>query len=144
LRRDYRQQLEASLALIGRAGQGIVLYLRGHEGRGIGLTHKLRAYALQDAGLDTVDANLKLGLSVDARDYTIGSMILQNLGVSNIRLLTDNPDRYSGIAEYGLNISERVPLVMPTTAETSAYLKAKQARLAHALSTGVEDVADIR
>ncbi|CAD5371445.1 3,4-dihydroxy-2-butanone 4-phosphate synthase / GTP cyclohydrolase-2 [Rubrivivax sp. A210] len=135
LRCDCQQQLEASMAAVGRAGRGVVLYLRGHEGRGIGLTHKLRAYALQDAGLDTVDANLELGLSVDSRDYTVGAMILQDLGVTGMRLLTNNPAKYRGIADYGLRIVERVPLIATPNKENAAYLKTKQVRLGHALET---------
>jgi 3,4-dihydroxy 2-butanone 4-phosphate synthase/GTP cyclohydrolase II len=138
LRCDCQQQLEASMAAVGRAGQGVVLYLRGHEGRGIGLTHKLRAYALQDAGLDTVDANLELGLSVDARDYTVGAMILQDLGVTGMRLLTNNPAKYRGIADYGLRIVERVPLIATPNEENAAYLKTKQMRLGHVLDAMTE------
>ncbi|MDP9932788.1 bifunctional 3,4-dihydroxy-2-butanone-4-phosphate synthase/GTP cyclohydrolase II [Variovorax paradoxus] len=133
LRCDCRSQLEDSLAAVGRAGRGVVLYLRGHEGRGIGLTHKLRAYALQDAGLDTVDANLELGLSVDSRDYTVGAKILQDLGITSMRLLTNNPAKYRGIAEYGLKITERVPLCTSPTPENVAYLTTKQRRLGHEL-----------
>jgi 3,4-dihydroxy 2-butanone 4-phosphate synthase/GTP cyclohydrolase II len=133
LRCDCRQQLEVSLAAVGRAGRGVVLYLRGHEGRGIGLTHKLRAYALQDAGLDTVDANLELGLSVDARDYTVGARILQDLGITSMKLLTNNPAKYRGIADFGLQIVERVPLQTLPTRENVAYLRTKQLRLGHVL-----------
>lgn len=138
LRCDCRAQLEASLAAIGKAGRGVVLYLRGHEGRGIGLTHKLRAYALQDAGLDTVDANLELGLSVDARDYTVGAKILQDLGITSMRLLTNNPHKYRGIAEYGLRITERLPLCTAPTAENVAYLRTKQTRLGHILGVSTQ------
>jgi 3,4-dihydroxy 2-butanone 4-phosphate synthase/GTP cyclohydrolase II len=133
LRCDCRQQLEASLAAVGREGRGVVVYLRGHEGRGIGLTHKLRAYALQDDGLDTVDANLSLGLQADARDYTVGARILQDLGITSMRLLTNNPAKYRCIAEFGLQISEKVPLHTPPTRENHAYLMTKQARMGHAL-----------
>lgn len=139
LRCDCRQQLEASLAAVGRAGRGVVLYLRGHEGRGIGLTHKLRAYALQDAGLDTVDANLELGLSVDARDYTVGAMILKDLGVTSMRLLTNNPAKYQGIADYGLRIVQRLPLHTLPTAENRGYLMTKQRRLGHSLGVLSEE-----
>lgn len=133
LRCDCQQQLDASLAAVGRAGRGVVLYLRGHEGRGIGLTHKLRAYALQDKGRDTVEANLELGLSVDARDYAVGAMILQDLGITSMRLLTNNPDKYRGIADFGLRISERVPIRTPLTKENAFYLMTKQRRMGHAL-----------
>jgi 3,4-dihydroxy 2-butanone 4-phosphate synthase/GTP cyclohydrolase II len=133
LRCDCRQQLEASLAAVGREGRGVVVYLRGHEGRGIGLTHKLRAYALQDEGLDTVDANLSLGLEADARDYTVGARILQDLGITSMRLLTNNPAKYRCIAEFGLQISEKVPLHTPPTRENHAYLMTKQARMGHTL-----------
>lgn len=133
LRCDCRQQLEASLAAVGREGRGVVVYLRGHEGRGIGLTHKLRAYALQDDGLDTVDANLSLGLQVDARDYTVGARILQDMGITSMRLLTNNPAKYRCIAEFGLQISEKVPLHTPPTQENRAYLMTKQTRMGHTL-----------
>jgi 3,4-dihydroxy 2-butanone 4-phosphate synthase/GTP cyclohydrolase II len=133
LRCDCRQQLEASLAAVGREGRGVVVYLRGHEGRGIGLTHKLRAYALQDDGMDTVDANLSLGLQVDARDYTVGARILQDLGITSMRLLTNNPAKYRCIAEFGLQISEKVPLHTPPTRENHAYLMTKQSRMGHTL-----------
>ena len=133
LRCDCRQQLEASLAAVGREGRGVVVYLRGHEGRGIGLTHKLRAYALQDEGLDTVDANLSLGLEADARDYTVGARILQDLGITSMRLLTNNPAKYRCIAEFGLQISEKVPLHTPPTRENHAYLMTKQTRMGHTL-----------
>lgn len=141
LRCDCRQQLEASLAAVGRAGRGVVLYLRGHEGRGIGLTHKLLAYALQDAGLDTVEANLELGLAVDARDYAAGASILQDLGITSMRLLTNNPAKYRGICEFGLRIAERVPLRTPPTRENVAYLMTKQKRLGHALDLAAQAVA---
>jgi 3,4-dihydroxy 2-butanone 4-phosphate synthase/GTP cyclohydrolase II len=136
LRCDCQQQLDHALAAVGRAGRGVVLYLRGHEGRGIGLTHKLRAYALQDAGLDTVEANLELGLSVDARDYGVGARILQDLGITSMRLLTNNPAKYRGIADFGLCIVERVPLRTPPTRENLAYLRTKQERLGHTLDVG--------
>lgn len=133
LRCDCQQQLQASLAAVGREGKGVVLYLRGHEGRGIGLTHKLRAYALQDEGLDTVDANLELGLEVDARDYAVGASILKDLGITSMRLLTNNPAKYQCIAEHGLRISEKVALHTPATRENFSYLEAKRKRLGHTL-----------
>jgi 3,4-dihydroxy 2-butanone 4-phosphate synthase / GTP cyclohydrolase II len=139
LRCDCRQQLEASLAAVGRAGRGVVLYLRGHEGRGIGLTHKLRAYALQDTGLDTVDANLELGLSVDSRDYTVGARILQDLGITSMRLLTNNPAKYQGIADFGLRITERLSLHTAPTQENLGYLMTKQRRLGHSLGVMHEE-----
>ncbi len=141
LRCDCRQQLEASLAAVGREGRGVVVYLRGHEGRGIGLTHKLRAYALQDDGLDTVDANLSLGLQVDARDYTVGAKILKDLGITSMRLLTNNPAKYRCIAEFGLQISEKVPLHTPPTRENQAYLMTKQTRMGHTLQVALNQTA---
>lgn len=139
LRCDCQQQLEASLAAVGRAGRGVVLYLRGHEGRGIGLTHKLRAYALQDAGMDTVDANLELGLSVDARDYSVGAKILKDLGITSMQLLTNNPAKYRGIADFGLRIVQRLALHTPPTEENRSYLLTKQQRLGHTLDVASAD-----
>src|SRR5581483_9248260 len=110
---------------IAAVGRGVIVYLRGHEGRGIGLAHKLRAYTLQDGGLDTVDANLELGLPVDSREYGIGAQILADLGVHAIRLLTNNPDKYYGLAGYGLDIIERVALSIPATAHNRRYLDTK-------------------
>ena len=133
LRCDCRMQLEASLAKIGAHGQGVVVYLRGHEGRGIGLTHKLRAYALQDAGRDTIEANLELGLAVDARDYAVGAAILRDLGVSSMRLLTNNPAKYDSINSFGLGIVERTPLTTEPNSENVSYLMTKQTRLGHTL-----------
>lgn len=138
LRCDCQQQLQTSLAAVGREGKGVVLYLRGHEGRGIGLSHKLRAYALQDEGLDTVDANLELGLEVDARDYTVGASILKDLGITSMRLLTNNPAKYRCIAEFGLRISQ-VALHTPPTRENLAYLETKKNRLGHTLQASLSD-----
>jgi 3,4-dihydroxy 2-butanone 4-phosphate synthase/GTP cyclohydrolase II len=118
---------------VGREGRGVIVYLRGHEGRGIGLLHKLRAYALQDEGLDTVEANVRLGLGVDQRDYAVGAQILRDLGVSSMRLMTNNPRKYEGITDFGLHISERVPLLAPVDDENGAYLRAKQIILGHVL-----------
>ena len=112
---------------IDEAGHGVVVYLRGHEGRGIGITHKLRAYELQDAGLDTVDANLELGLPVDSREYGIGAQILADLGLTSVRLLTNNPTKYGGLDGFGLTISGRVPLHVPVHAEAQ-QLHGHQAR----------------
>ena len=116
----------------------MVLYMRGHEGRGIGLMHKLQAYQLQDAGDDTVDANLKLGLPADARDYGIGAQILVDLGVRSMRLLTNNPAKRVGLDGYGLHIIERVPLPVRANAENIRYLMTKRDRMGHDL-TGLED-----
>ena len=113
LRCDCGPQLQAALAAVAQEGRGMVLYIRGHEGRGIGLLHKLQAYQLQDAGADTVDANLDLGLPADARDYGTGAQILVDLGVHSMRLLTNNPAKRAGLEGYGLRIAGRVPL--PTT-----------------------------
>ncbi|MGY1621474.1 bifunctional 3,4-dihydroxy-2-butanone-4-phosphate synthase/GTP cyclohydrolase II [Geodermatophilus sp. SYSU D00965] len=133
LRCDCGPQLQAALAAVAQEGRGVVLYIRGHEGRGIGLLHKLQAYQLQDAGVDTVDANLDLGLPADARDYGTGAQILVDLGVHTMRLLTNNPAKRAGLEGYGLKITGRVPLPSHVTAENLAYLKTKRDRMGHLL-----------
>jgi 3,4-dihydroxy 2-butanone 4-phosphate synthase/GTP cyclohydrolase II len=133
LRCDCGQQLENALARVAREETGVVLYLRNHEGRGIGLTDKLRAYALQDEGLDTVQANVKLGLPVDARNYDVGAQILTDLGLTTIRLMSNNPAKFQGLETYRLKIVERVPLLTTPTCENHSYLRAKQVKLGHLL-----------
>jgi 3,4-dihydroxy 2-butanone 4-phosphate synthase/GTP cyclohydrolase II len=133
LRCDCGMQLDAAMEQVALAGEGVVVYLRGHEGRGIGLGHKLRAYSLQDQGRDTVEANVELGFPPDSREYGIGSQILVDLGVTTMRLMTNNPAKYGGIEGYGLEIVDRVPLHTEPTAENIAYLKAKQRKLGHLL-----------
>jgi 3,4-dihydroxy 2-butanone 4-phosphate synthase/GTP cyclohydrolase II len=130
---DCGAQLSRALTEIGRVGRGVVVYLRGQEGRGIGLSHKLRAYQLQDAGLDTVDANLALGLPVDTREYGIGAQILRDLGVTRLSLMTNNPAKHQGLQGYGLTIVDRVPILITPNGENLAYLRAKQQRLNHDL-----------
>jgi 3,4-dihydroxy 2-butanone 4-phosphate synthase/GTP cyclohydrolase II len=129
---DCGPQLRGALRQVAAEGRGVVLYVRGHEGRGIGLLDKLRAYALQDQGLDTVDANVQLGLPVDARDYGTGAQILVDIGVRSMRLLTNNPAKRAGLEGYGLSIVERVPLVIEPTEHNAAYLDTKATRLGHA------------
>ena len=133
LRCDCGPQLDAALAAVAEEGRGIVLYMRGHEGRGIGLLHKLQAYQLQEAGADTVDANLALGLPADARDYGMGAQILVDLGVRSMRLLTNNPDKRAGLEGYGLRISGRVPLPVRAVPENVGYLRTKRDRMGHDL-----------
>jgi 3,4-dihydroxy 2-butanone 4-phosphate synthase/GTP cyclohydrolase II len=133
LRCDCGPQLNAALRLVAQQGRGIVLYVRGHEGRGIGLLHKLRAYTLQDQGRDTVDANLELGLPADARDYGIGAQILADLGVRSMRLLTNNPAKRAGLEGYGLSIVERVPLIVDPNDHNERYLMTKAQRMGHDL-----------
>jgi 3,4-dihydroxy 2-butanone 4-phosphate synthase/GTP cyclohydrolase II len=133
LRCDCGTQLDAALAKIQAAEHGVVLYLRGQEGRGIGLGHKIRAYNLQEQGRDTVEANVELGLPVDAREYGIGSQILADLGVRRMRLLTNNPSKYGALGGFGLEIVERVPLVVSPTRENARYLRTKQEKLGHVL-----------
>jgi 3,4-dihydroxy 2-butanone 4-phosphate synthase/GTP cyclohydrolase II len=133
LRCDCGAQLEGALRRVAEAGQGVVVYLRGQEGRGIGLAHKLRAYSLQERGRDTVDANLELGLPVDDREYGIGSQILVDLGVTTMRLMTNNPAKYGGLEGYGLHIVERVPLETYPNPENLRYLRTKRERMGHLL-----------
>lgn len=133
LRCDCGAQLDRALQLVAKEGRGVVLYIRGHEGRGIGLFAKLEAYNLQDDGFDTADANRELGLPVDARDYGIGAQILYDIGVRSMRLLTNNPTKRAGIEGYGLTISERVPLMTEMTAHNRDYLRAKAEKMGHFL-----------
>jgi GTP cyclohydrolase II/3,4-dihydroxy-2-butanone 4-phosphate synthase len=125
-------QLDAALDTIQRDG-GVVVYLRGHEGRGIGLVNKLRAYKLQEEGLDTLDANLALGLPIDARDYGAASAILADLGIRSVRLLTNNPEKERQLAEHGIAVTERVPLVVGVGAYNEGYLETKRDRMGHDL-----------
>jgi 3,4-dihydroxy 2-butanone 4-phosphate synthase/GTP cyclohydrolase II len=142
---DCGPQLRESMRLVAESGCGAVVYLRGHEGRGIGLGHKLRAYALQEDGLDTVDANLQLGLPVDDREYGVGAQILVDLGVTKMRLLTNNPAKYSGLTGFGLEIVERVPLESTPTPENRRYLRTKRERMGHLLDAAdLDDVGRIR
>jgi 3,4-dihydroxy 2-butanone 4-phosphate synthase/GTP cyclohydrolase II len=140
LRCDCGPQLQTALAKVAAEGAGVVVYLRGHEGRGIGLAHKIQAYALQEDGRDTVDANLELGLPVDSREYGIGAQILVDLGVTSMRLLTNNPSKRGGLEGFGLNIVERVPLETNPTAFNIDYLRTKRERMGHMLGglDGVE------
>src|ERR1700730_8474099 len=119
----------------------VVVYLRGHEGRGIGIGHKVRAYQLQDRGRDTVQANLELSLPGDGRDYSAGAQIVADLGITSVRLMTNNPAKYEGIAELGLTISERVPLVTEPTIDNVQYLRTKQAKMGHLLGFPRDETA---
>jgi 3,4-dihydroxy 2-butanone 4-phosphate synthase/GTP cyclohydrolase II len=141
LRCDCGMQLDAALGAVAAEGRGVVLYMRGHEGRSIGLTHKLRAYQLQEQGLDTVEANEELGFPPDPRDYGIGAQILADLGVRSMRLLTNNPAKRAGLEGYGLSILERVPLETSPTPQNIGYLRTKREKLGHLLSldTTAED-----
>ncbi len=137
---DCGPQLELSMTEITTAGAGIVVYLRGHEGRGIGLLHKLQAYALQDSGADTIDANLQLGFGEDERDYAAGAQILRDLGVTSARLLTNNPDKTIALEAYGVKISERLPLRIAPNEDSLRYLQTKAERMGHDLP-GLEDLS---
>ncbi|MBA3327128.1 MAG: bifunctional 3,4-dihydroxy-2-butanone-4-phosphate synthase/GTP cyclohydrolase II [Solirubrobacterales bacterium] len=132
LRCDCGEQLESALSMIEREGRGVLLYL-AQEGRGIGLLNKLRAYKLQEGGLDTVEANLQLGLPVDLRDYGIGAQILVDLGLSSIRILTNNPKKIRGLEGYGLSVSEQVPIEHLPNPHNEDYLRAKRERMGHTL-----------
>lgn len=131
---DCGLQLEQSLACLAAEG-GVLIYLR-QEGRGVGLANKLKAYSLQDQGYDTVEANLQLGLPVDNRNYEIAFHILKHLGIDKLRLLTNNPHKVDALREYGLNVMERVPILVKATQENYTYLKTKQDKLGHLLSLG--------
>jgi 3,4-dihydroxy 2-butanone 4-phosphate synthase/GTP cyclohydrolase II len=138
---DCGTQLDRAMARVADEGRGVVVYLRGHEGRGIGLGHKLRAYKLQDEGRDTVEANLELGFPADSREYGIGAQILVDLGITTMRLMTNNPAKYGGIEGYGLEIVERVPVQTEPTDENIAYLRAKQRKLGHLLDVEADEAA---
>ncbi|MEV0679501.1 bifunctional 3,4-dihydroxy-2-butanone-4-phosphate synthase/GTP cyclohydrolase II [Actinosynnema sp. NPDC050436] len=133
LRCDCGPQLDAALEAVAAQGRGVVLYMRGHEGRGIGLMHKLQAYQLQDNGADTVDANLAQGLPADARDYGTGAQILCELGIKSMRLLTNNPAKRVGLEGYGLRVIDRVPLPISPNPENLRYLRTKRDRMGHEL-----------
>jgi 3,4-dihydroxy 2-butanone 4-phosphate synthase/GTP cyclohydrolase II len=133
LRCDCGPQLQSAVERIGEEGRGVILYIRGHEGRAIGLTHKLRAYQLQEAGRDTVEANVELGFPPDPRDYGIGAQILVDIGVRSMRLLTNNPSKRAGLEGHGLSIDERVPLETRPNDHNLEYLKTKREKLGHLL-----------
>jgi 3,4-dihydroxy 2-butanone 4-phosphate synthase/GTP cyclohydrolase II len=132
MRCDCGEQLEAALAMIEKEGQGVLLYL-SQEGRGIGLLNKLKAYKLQEEGLDTVEANLKLGLPADLRDYGIGAQILGDLGLTSIRILTNNPKKIRGLEGYGLSVSDQVPIEAVPNDHNQSYLSTKRDRMGHTL-----------
>lgn len=133
LRCDCGPQLRAALRAVTESARGVVVYLKGHEGRGIGLVHKLAAYRLQEDGHDTVDANLALGLPADARDWGVAAAILADLGVRSLRLLTNNPAKRDGLLAHGLDVLAVVPLTVPANPHNAAYLRAKAERLGHVL-----------
>jgi len=144
MRCDCGDQLHGAVAQIGKEGRGVVLYVRGHEGRAIGLTHKLRAYQLQEQGRDTVEANVELGFEADPRDYGIGAQILVDLGVRSMRLLTNNPAKRAGLEGYGLSIVERVPLETRPNPENIEYLRTKREKLGHLLGNLEPGMAEVQ
>lgn len=141
VRCDCGLQLEHALGQVAAEGRGAVVYLRGHEGRGIGLLSKLRAYGLQDAGADTVDANLALGLPVDARDYGAGAQILAALGVRRMRLVTNNPAKRAGLEAHGLEVTDMVRIPIRPTPHNLAYLRTKRNRMGHDLTALADEAA---
>jgi 3,4-dihydroxy 2-butanone 4-phosphate synthase/GTP cyclohydrolase II len=134
LRCDCGSQLQAALRRIGDSDSGALIYLQGHEGRGIGLANKIRAYALQDQGMDTVEANAALGLGEDLRDYAVAAQILRSLGLGKVRLLSNNPRKAAGLAAYGVEVMEEIPLVLPANPHNRDYLAAKRDKLGHRLA----------
>ena len=130
---DCGEQLRTAMKMIEKEGKGVILYILNHEGRGIGLTNKIKAYAIQDQGVDTVEANKRLGFKPDQRDYGIGAQILVSLGVKKLRLLTNNPRKFIGLTGYGLEIIERVPIEIPPNTVNREYLKAKKEKMGHIL-----------
>jgi len=133
LRFDCGAQLEEAMRRVSAEGQGVVLYIVGHEGRGIGLANKLKAYELQEQGHDTVEANVALGFAPDLRDYGIGAQILVDLGLTSMRLMTNNPTKIVGLEGYGLTVSEQVPLEVPSCPQNIEYLRTKREKMAHRL-----------
>ena len=133
LRCDCGPQLDVALRTVADEGRGVVVYLRGHEGRGIGLLHKLAAYRLQDAGRDTVDANLDLGLPADARHYGAASQVLRDLGVTHVRLLTNNPEKSESLDDFGIHVDAQLPLTPRPNKHNLAYLRTKRDRMGHSL-----------
>jgi len=139
MRCDCGVQLDAAMKVIADEGTGVMVYLRGHEGRGIGIGHKIRAYELQDEGHDTVEANVAMGLPVDSREYGIGAQILVDLGVTSMRIITNNPAKYGGLDGFGLDITERVPSITAPNPENIRYLKTKVEKMGHLLE-GLDDL----
>ena len=133
LRCDCGVQLDAAMERIAEEGLGVLVYLRGHEGRGIGIGHKIRAYSLQEEGHDTVEANVELGLPVDSREYGIGAQMLNDLGITTMRLMTNNPAKYGGLEGFGLEITERVPVLSAPNPENIGYLRTKREKMGHLL-----------
>ncbi|KAL6979239.1 Monofunctional riboflavin biosynthesis protein RIBA 3, chloroplastic, partial [Sarracenia purpurea var. burkii] len=136
---DCGNQLALAMQLIEQDGRGVVVYLRGHEGRGIGLGHKLQAYNLQDQGHDTVEANLELGFAADAREYGIAAQILRDIGVWTMRLMTNNPAKYTGLKGYGLAVVGRVPVLTPITEENRKYLETKRTKMGHVYGSDIRE-----
>ena len=133
LRCDCGQQLKKSMEMIAKEGRGVVVYIHHHEGRGIGLVNKMKAYHLQEHGADTVDANLMLGFPADLRDYSLGAQVLKDLGLNKIKLISNNPGKYVALSGYDLEITERVPLIIEPTDESRDYLNTKKERMGHLL-----------
>jgi len=139
MRCDCGVQLDAAMKTINEEGAGVIIYLRGHEGRGIGIGHKIRAYELQDDGADTVEANELQGLPIDSREYGIGAQILVDLGITTMRLITNNPAKYGGLDGFGLDIVDRVPSITAPNPENIRYLKTKAEKMGHLLE-GLDDL----
>jgi 3,4-dihydroxy 2-butanone 4-phosphate synthase/GTP cyclohydrolase II len=133
VRCDCGEQLHRSMEMINKEGKGVILYILNHEGRGIGFANKIKAYAIQEQGADTVEANRKLGFKTDQRDYGIGAQVLVSLGVNKLRLITNNPRKFIGLSGYGLEIVERVPIEIPPNKVNLKYLKTKKEKMGHFL-----------